>query len=51
MAHEQDVFTLLGRRMQIDRPAHRGQRGDSDMPPIADLIRRIDRALLERCAA
>ena len=51
MAHKQDVFTLLGKRMQIDQPAHRGRRGDSDMPPIADLIRRIDRALLNRRAA
>ena len=51
MAHKQDVVTLLGKRMQIDQPSLRGRRGDSDMPPIADLIRRIDRALLERRAA
>ena len=51
MARKQDVFTLLGKRMQIDQPSLRGRRGDSDMPPIADLIRRIDRALVERRAA
>lgn len=51
MARKQDVFTLIGKRLQIDQPSHRGRRGDVDMPPIADLIRRIDRALLERRAA
>lgn len=51
MARKQDVFTLLGKRMQVDQPSHRGRRGDGDMPQIADLIRQIDRALLERRAA
>ncbi|MGA1800134.1 hypothetical protein VH567_15290 [Sphingomonas sp. 4RDLI-65] len=51
MARKQDVFTLVGERMHR-APGDAGPRITyADMPPIADLIRRIDRALMERRAA
>lgn len=51
MASKQDVFTLVGKRIRgtAGDPLRLG-RGD-DMPPIAELIRRIDQALHERRAA
>jgi len=52
MAQKQDIFALVGKRMCAS-PRHRdlNVNVDYDMPPIADLIRRIDQALLERRAA
>lgn len=47
MARRQDIFTLVGKRMD----APRNSRSDYEAPPLADLVRRIDRALLERRAA
>jgi hypothetical protein len=47
MARRQDIFTLVGKRMQ----APRATRTDYEGPALADLISRIDRALLERRAA
>ena len=47
MARRQDSFTLVGKRMQATHVA----RGDYEGPALADLIARIDRALLERRAA
>ncbi|WP_158637970.1 hypothetical protein [Sphingomonas ginsenosidivorax] len=47
MARRQDIFTLVGKRM--DAPC--ATRGSYEAPPLADLVRRIDRALLERRAA
>lgn len=51
MASTQDVFTLVGKRMRAARyePCHRARA--AEMPPIAELIRRIDRALHDRRAA
>lgn len=47
MASKNDAFTLIGKRMQSNtRPAYQ-----SEMLPIADLIRRIDHAVRERRAA
>ena len=60
MAQKQDIFALVGKRMCAsprhgDLAAGYDVPGDLaagyDVPPIADLIRRIDRALLERRAA
>lgn len=50
MARKQDSFTLVGKRMQAPGIASR-RPGTADVPAIADLITRIDRALLERRAA
>ena len=50
MAHKQDIFALVGKRMCAS-PRHGDLAADYDVPPIADLIRRIDHALLERRAA
>ncbi len=50
MARKQDSFTLVGKRMCAS-PCRPDQAADYDRPQIADLIRRIDRALLERRAA
>ena len=51
MASTQDVFTLVGKRMH-GTPGDPCQRGRNvDMPPIAELVRRIDHALRERRAA
>ncbi|BCA61165.1 hypothetical protein HMP09_0399 [Sphingomonas sp. HMP9] len=52
MAQKQDIFALVGKRMCAS-PRHRDLdvNVDYDMPPIADLIQRIDKALLERRAA
>ncbi|MGU3390694.1 hypothetical protein [Sphingomonas sp. M1A8_2b] len=47
MASKQDVFTLVGKRMRGTPSAP----CNVDMPPIAELVRRIDRALRERRAA
>lgn len=51
MARKQDSFALIGRRMAMGSADRHGRASASDMPPIADLIRRIERALLERRAA
>jgi len=50
MARKQDIFALVGKRMCAS-PRHGNLDADHDLPPIADLIRRIDRALLDRRAA
>ena len=50
MAQKQDIFALVGKRMCAS-PRHGDLAAGYDVPPIADLIRRIDRALLERRAA
>ena len=47
MARRQDIFTLVGQRMQAPRP----MRSDYEGPQVADLISRIDHALRERRAA
>ncbi|MES2421436.1 MAG: hypothetical protein V4595_09065 [Pseudomonadota bacterium] len=50
MARKQDIFALVRKRMCAS-PQHGDLAADYDVPPIADLIRRIDHALLERRAA
>ncbi|WP_164913438.1 hypothetical protein [Sphingomonas sp. UV9] len=50
MAQTQDIFALVGKRM-CAAPRHGNRAVDYDVPRIADLIRQIDRALLERRAA
>lgn len=47
MARRQDIFTLVGKRMQ----APRAPWTDYEGPTPADLLSRIDRALRERRAA
>lgn len=51
MAGKQDVFTLVGKRMggTLGEQGHRGR--PVEMPAIAELICRIDRALQDRRAA
>ncbi|RMB53725.1 MULTISPECIES: hypothetical protein [unclassified Sphingomonas] len=51
MASTQDVFTLVGKRMRgtLGEQGHRSRA--VEMPPIAELICRIDRALQDRRAA
>jgi len=50
VASTQDILGLIGKRMQ--RPCRIAAPYDhvQDLPPIPDLIRRIDRALLDRRA-
>ena len=50
MASTQDVFTLVGKRMRgtLGEQGHRSR--PVEMPPIAELICRIDRALQDRRA-
>ena len=48
MARQQDIFTLVGNRMQAP---HVDGLSAFERPPIADLIRRIDHALQSRRAA
>ena len=50
MAQKQDIFALVGKRMCASS-IHRDSAMQYDRPQIADLIRRIDRALLDRRAA
>ena len=50
MAQKQDIFALVGKRMCAS-PRHGNLATGYAVPPIADLIRRIDRALMERRAA
>jgi hypothetical protein len=50
LAHRQDIFALIGKQMCAS-PRHGNLTPAYDRPQIADLIRRIDRALLERRAA
>lgn len=50
MPREQDIFTLVGKRMCASA-RHREPMARYDEPQIADLIRRIDRAVRERRAA
>jgi hypothetical protein len=45
MVRKQDIFALVGKRMCAS-PRHGNLTPDYDRPQIADLIRRIDRALL-----
>jgi hypothetical protein len=47
MACRQDIFTLVGKRIQAPRTA----RADYEGPALADLIARIDRAVRDRRAA
>jgi hypothetical protein len=47
MAARTDSFTLIGRRMRKGAPVS----AVDDMPSIAEVLRRIDRALAERKAA
>ncbi|MES3152503.1 hypothetical protein [Sphingomonas faeni] len=49
MAQTQDIFALVGKRMRA-APRPRDPVATYDQPRIANLIRRIDRALLERRA-
>jgi hypothetical protein len=50
MVRKQDIFALVGKQMCAS-PRHGNLTPAYDRPQIADLIRRIDRALLERRAA
>ena len=50
MAYKQDIFALVGKRMCAS-PSRHDLTASYDRPQIADLIRRIDRALLDRRAA
>lgn len=51
MAQTQDIFALVGKRMSASPRLHDTASTHFDRPQIADLIRRIDRALLDRRAA
>ncbi|HXH15256.1 MAG TPA: hypothetical protein VNJ10_03895 [Sphingomonas sp.] len=51
MPQHQDIFALLGRPMRIAPHDASRRPAGTDMPPIAELIRRIDCALLDRRAA
>ncbi len=51
MASKQDSFTLIRKRMQQGMSDPHARHAVPDMPQIADLIRRIDHALMVRRAA
>lgn len=51
MARQQDIFTLVGNRMRAGSTRHAAATTEFERPLIADLIRRIDRAIEQRRAA